>query len=205
MKIAIAALAALTLGAPALAADFSGPRIEANVGWDRPQVKVDLNNVSAHGHESGVVYGGEAGYDLRFGKLVVGAVAGVDGTSVKDCERFDTSRSCLKEGRDWALGARVGAVVAPRTLLYAKGEYVNVRLKSAFNDATATAGDSSVHDDRGGYRLAAGAEFSLSHNLYVKAEYRYTDYKSYRFDDGADVGSADLSRHQIVGGVGLRF
>ena len=206
MKMVYATLAAALVGAPALAADFSGPRIEANVGWDRPQLHVDLNNFSAHGHDSGVVYGGEAGYDLRFGNLVVGAMAGIDATSAKDCEQFTTSQSCFKAGRDWAVGARVGAVIAPRMMIYGKGEYVNVRLKGAFNDAVDTVDNFSGHDDRGGYRLAAGAEFDLARNLYVKAEYRYTNYKDYRYDIGdADVGRADLSRHQIVGGVGLRF
>lgn len=201
MKIVFAALVALTLGSPIWAADFSGPRIEANIGWDHPRLKVDLDDLSAHGHDDGVVYGGEAGYDLRFGRLVVGALAGIDGSSAKGCATTDPFRNCLKQGRDWAVGARVGAVVAPRTLLYAKGEYTNVRLKDAFDGAGAL----STHDNRGGYRLGAGVEFALTSNVYVKGEYRYSDYGHDRIDDGTDVGRADLSRHQVVGGVGLRF
>ena len=201
MKIAVAALGALALTGPALAADFAGPRVEADIGWDHPRAKIDFDDLSAHGHDDGVVYGGEAGYDFRLGHLVVGALAGIDGSSIKDCSTSDVGRSCLKAGRDWAVGGRVGAVLTPRTLVYAKGEYVNVRLKSAFDDAVDTAEDFSSHRDRGGYRLGAGLEFALAPHVYVKGEYRYTNYRK----DETEIGSADLSRHQIVGGVGVRF
>ena len=197
-----AGAAALPLGAPALATDFSGPRIEADIGWDHPQAKVDLNNFAVHGHDDGVVYGGEVGYDLRFGHLVAGVLAGIDGSSAKSCTAGPLS-NCLKTGRDWAVGARRGAVVARRTLLYAKGEYVNVRLRDALETAATTIGD-LARDNRSGYRLGAGVEFQLTSMVYIKGEYRFSDYQHERLD-GTEVGQADLSRHQIVGGVGLRF
>ncbi len=205
MKTVYAALAALALGSPAVAADFSGPRLEGDVGWDQPRFRVDTDHFSTREHDDGAVYGGEAGYDLRFADLVVGAVAGIDGTSAKDCRIGDLGRTCLRTGRDWAVGVRAGLVAAPRLLVYGKGQYVNVRLKGAFDDAVDTANDLSDRINRDGYRLAAGAELALLRNVYVKAEYRYTDYRHSFYDFGGDVGRADLSRNQIVGGVGLRF
>lgn len=209
MKIKVASLVALaasaTLGAPAMAGDFSGPRIEAVVGWDNPRAKVDLNNARVRGHDSGVVYGGEAGYDLRFGPIVAGALVGIDGSSAKHCGSTATFTSCLKQGRDWAVGARAGFVVTPKTLLYGKAEYVNVRLSDAFSSAVDTAANFSTHDNRGGYRLGAGVEVALTSHVYIKGEYRYSDYKHQALANGADIGTADLARNQVVGGVGLRF
>jgi len=55
-------------------------------------------------------------------------------------------------------------------------------------------GDFVADDDVDGFRLKGGAEFGLGHNAFVRAEYRYS-----RYDD------ADLDRHQVVAGIGLRF
>ncbi len=41
-------------------------------------------------------------------------------------------------------GPRAGVVVTPRTLLYAKGEYVNTRLSGAFSSAVDTAANFSA-------------------------------------------------------------
>ena len=48
-------------------------------------------------------------------------------------------------------------------------------------------------DNGGGWRVGAGAEFALSRNTFVKAEYRYSNYEG------------SLSRNQVVGGFGFRF
>ena len=50
-----------------------------------------------------------------------------------------------------------------------------------------------------GFRVGAGAEFKLSNNMYLKGEYRYSNYGKI---DGYDI---DIDRHQVVAGVGIRF
>jgi len=50
-----------------------------------------------------------------------------------------------------------------------------------------------------GFRVGAGLEYNISPTTYVKGEYRYSHYGDV---DGYDI---DLDRHQLVGGVGIRF
>jgi outer membrane immunogenic protein len=44
-----------------------------------------------------------------------------------------------------------------------------------------------------GIRAGAGLEYALGQNLFVKAEYRYSNYE------------AGVERNQVVGGFGFRF
>jgi outer membrane immunogenic protein len=185
-SVAFAAVAAgsalFGLSTPALAqapvGDFTGPRVEGIVGWDRSQAYGD--------HDDGVLYGLGAGYDIQSGNLVLGVDAEVNDSTAKDCG----GGICAKAGRDLYIGGRVGTVVGARTLLYVKAGYTNARYKLAFDGSGGDTIDGRNYD---GLRVGAGAEYALSPKTFVKAEYRYSNYQ-----DG-------IERHQVVGGVGLRF
>lgn len=189
-SVAFIALAgAAGLATPALAqepaaASFAGPRVEGIVGWDRSQGYGD--------HDDGALYGIAGGYDFQSGNLVLGVDAEVNDSTAKDCAGAGSAadpRVCAKAGRDLYVGGRVGTVVGGRTLLYAKAGYTNARYKVSYDD-----GD-KITDGRNfdGLRVGAGAEYALSRNSFLKAEYRYSNY-----EDG-------LARHQVVGGFGFRF
>lgn len=96
------ALASLALiASPAMAGDFSGPRLEATVGVDKVNRGVDPTDIS---------YGVGAGYDLQFGNVVTGVEAGVDNV-------FDR--------RDIGVSARLGYVLNENVLLFTKVGYSN--------------------------------------------------------------------------------
>ena len=65
--IAIAAMAAM-FATPAMASDFSGPRIEITAGADDVTGGVDPTDVT---------YGAALGYDRQYGKVVIGVDATV--------------------------------------------------------------------------------------------------------------------------------
>jgi len=199
--IALAPLAALIASAPALAAEFSGPFVEAHAGWDRANVKLSDGTTTLKGRDNGVAYGAGVGYDFRRGNTVFGIDANVDDANTKECIAAGTERACIKANRDLSIGGRIGYVVAPQVLLYAKAAYTNVRIAASYTNSAAAANNFSGHDDRDGYRIGGGAEFALTANLFAKAEYRYSDYKDYK-EAGARVG---ISRHQVLGAVGVRF
>jgi len=197
-KIFVAALiASSAFAAPAFAQDsgFTGPRVEGVVGWDR----VDDGSASNTPSSDGVVYGGAVGYDFQAGNAVIGFEGEATG-STNDQEVSDVVTAGdnfrVKAGRDLYVGGRLGFLAGPRTMIYAKGGYTNAQVETRYTAGNAT---TIVKDDLDGWRLGAGAEFKLNDKVYLKGEYRYSNYSKM---DGADV---DIDRHQIVGGVGIRF
>lgn len=187
----VASLAAVSIAAPAFAQDqgpsFTGFRIEGIAGWDRPQVPGE--------HADGLLYGVGAGYDFQAGRLVLGAEGEASDSTAKKClssVSIAGDRLCTKAGRDLYVGGRIGALVAPTTLLYAKAGYTNARVNADYTGVAGVA-SFSAHQNHDGYRLGAGVEQSLGGNAYVKAEYRYSNYDQ------------NIDRHQVVAGFGFRF
>jgi len=189
-NLVLASLLATAFATPALAqetdAPFTGPRIEGQVGWDR---------VQGDGSRSDdVMYGVNAGYDTQMGGAVIGAEVEYSDSSNRACTGAKTvadPRLCLKAGRDLYAGARVGTVVGGRTLVYAKAGYTNADAKFTSDDGADETTLAKAHLD--GVRVGAGVEQSLGDKLYVKGEYRYSNY---------ELG---VERHQALAGVGIRF
>lgn len=196
-----ALIASAVFAAPAFAQDsdpsFTGPRVEGIVGWDH--VKDD----SVYGaSKDGVVYGGAIGYDYQAGNTVFGVEGEITGATTRDRDNGvlvagDSLR--VKADRDLYVGGRLGFVVGGRTLLYAKGGYTNAGFDTRYTSPNSTpAIDIHDKDHVDGWRLGAGAEVKLTDKFYLKGEYRYSDY-------GSDNNGIDAKRHQVVGGVGVRF
>ena len=196
-KLVLAALAASAMTTPAFAQDatFTGPRIEALVGYDTASDGTDGDA----GSSDGVTYGGAIGYDFQIGGAVIGAEAELTGSSVDtraDSLLVAGDRLVADMGRDIYLGARAGVAITPTTLLYAKGGYTNAKVNTTYETGTTR---TEISEDMEGFRVGAGAEFKLSNNMYLKGEYRYSNYGKI---DGYDI---DIDRHQVVAGVGIRF
>lgn len=203
MRIALftaSALAALAFASPAMAQEdpddssFTGPRAEAIVGWD----KVDTD-VPGSDSKDGVVFGGAVGYDFQTGGAVIGFEGEATGATTRDSSTGlvvpgDAYR--VKAGRDLYVGGRVGFVAGDKALIYAKGGYSNARVNTRYTSGTTVTED---HDDLDGWRAGAGVEIKLGGNVYAKGEYRFSKYND------IDATNVDLKRHQVVGGVGIRF
>ena len=194
-KLILAALAVSAAATPALAQDasFSGPRAEAIVGWDH----VGDDSIS-NGSRDGVVYGGQLGYDYQAGNTVFGIEGEITGASTKDTANgvlVAGDRLRASAGRDLYVGGRVGFVAGNRALIYAKGGYTNARFDTHY---TSTTSDIEDHDTVDGWRLGAGTEVMMNDMVYLKGEYRFSKYDS-------DSAGVNAERHQVVGGVGIRF
>lgn len=185
------ALAALMACVPGVAfaqdktddAKLSGVRLEARIGYETPTVSDD-SGIYKIG--SAVSYGGEAGFDVRVKKVTIGAYAVYEGSSVSVCDGVD----CLKENGNFGAGGRIGFIVSPKVVLYAKAGYARISFNASSGGATADA-----HKD--GVQGALGVDVNLSKNVYVMGEFNYADYGSFY--------GINLQRRHVAAGVGVRF
>jgi len=211
----MAALAASSaFAAPAFAQDAAptGFRVGVIGGYDivRPGNTEDSDVDGDDQSVEGFQYGVEAGYDIPLGGAVLGIEAELsDSTGKTRTNSTDPNFFGYGEvgtGRDIYVGARLGFVAAPGTLIYAKGGYTNARLNVLASNGTDELDENFQLD---GWRLGAGVERSIGRNTYAKLEYRYSNYTDADFEyaNGAttDRFEVDTDRHQIVAGVGFRF
>lgn len=178
-----AVVAAASLASPAVAQDdpasFQGPKVEAVAGTD-----------------GGVILGGGLGYDFQRGKVVFGVEGEALTSTDRDCETLDATiqdRLCAKTDRDLYVGGRIGVALGTGTLLYGKAGYTNLRLNETYDPGTAPGTGFDIAYSLDGVRVGGGIEQKLGRSLYVKGEYRYSNYE------------AGFWKHDGVVGIGLRF
>jgi outer membrane immunogenic protein len=202
-KFAFATAAAafgVALATPALAqnGDFSGPRLEALAGYDNLR---DGGDGDSEGRE-GFSYGVLLGYDIQNGNIVYGIDGEITDATTKSRSYNEVTagdRFSVEAGRDLYIGGRLGYVISPAAMIYAKGGYTNARVESRYQANTGA--DSELVDkaDLDGFRLGAGLEYKLTPTAFVKGEYRYSHYGEI---EGYNI---DLDRHQLMAGLGIRF
>lgn len=204
--------------APAMAqgtdTSFSGPRVEAILGYDVTEAGSSVNDdLNADNDQSmdGLLYGVGIGYDHDFGKVVLGVEGEITDstakTSFRDGDSEDFSIGNVKAKRDLYAGARVGYKATPNTLLFVKGGYTNARFGTRASDGI---NYGHVNIDADGWRIGAGIEQKTSANTFAKLEYRYSNYSKAEVDFSRNIPDSDrfdldLDRHQVVASVGYRF
>ena len=221
MKKGIALIAGATIAAlatPAMAqsaSDFSGLRIGAEVGYDKLRSGSTADADTSRDLKQsidGVGYGAVVGYDFPATNDVrVGVEASIADSSAswdnnnEDPNVFNLGR--VQADRDIYVGARVGYVTNPKTMVYLKGGYTNARFGIEGRDGTASA---TRRLDTDGYRIGGGIEYAVTPNAYIGAEYRYSNYSEGEIDFNEDIADSgrfdiDTDRHQVMATVGYRF
>lgn len=218
LAAASAPLALTAAAAPAVAqsADptFTGPRIEAIVGYDKTRAGSSVDNDSNIPNDEsidGLLYGVGVGYDIDIGGAVLGAEAEYTQSTAKtefrngDFEGFGLGN--VKTNRDFYVGARIGAKATPNTLVYVKGGYTNAKFDVRSSDGTT---ELQQDIDTDGWRAGAGVEHALGQNAFAKLEYRYSNYGKAEIDFGGAIPDSsrfdvDTDRHQVVASLGWRF
>lgn len=202
MRISTSTVLATILAAPfataSSAAQFDGPFVGAQVGWQSEKMqdlKSSIGTVPVDNTKSSVTGGVFAGYDKTInGRFVVGAEAGLDVASDDEVTgSFSGTSYSVDPKYAIDLTARVGYLVNPQTLLYARGGYTNARIRTT---ATNAAGVDSASNSQDGWLVGGGAERQLNDHVSARAEYRYSKLSE---GDGKD------QRHRVLAGLSYRF
>jgi outer membrane immunogenic protein len=197
-SLVVAGVLAASLPATAHAADFDGPYVGAQVGWQSEKMKfpeTSFGPVPIDDKKQSVTTGIYAGFDKRINeKLVVGAEAGLDFATDDEVQVSDAGTNYSIDPKySIDLTARAGFLVNPQTLVYARGGYTNARVRTTITDPLGTQSASSSQD---GWLAGAGVERKISDNASARIEYRYSKLSE---GDGED------KRNRLLAGVSYRF
>lgn len=172
---------------------FSGGHVDVTAGWNRGTTKDVLPGPGdRHSHKSGVAVRGSAGYDVPLGNsAIVGAEVGI-GTGGRDIDTVrGTSRFTVDPGLTLDAAARVGVKPSSGLLLYGKAGWAMQRVRATLAQPVGTA--ITGRDTEHGFLWGGGAQFALSQNVSLKAEYdrvRFNDY---------------YARSRVMGGLSFNF
>lgn len=175
--------------AGAAAALFAIPAAANAQAWVQAESGLDVVTAGGESLES-VSYGVSAGYDVPLsGNMFVGIQGTFAESEMKDCliDVEADEEDCLKAGRDLSAVARFGTNVGEKAKLYVLGGYTNARFIETFAE------EDIIKANLDGFRLGAGAQYALNSQVFVKGEYRYSNYEG------------DVSRHNVLVGLGVEF
>lgn len=174
----------------------------ASTGWAGPYAGVqagytfgraDLPGVGTHDHD-GFNGGAFAGVQGQNGSIVYGVEGDVGYNGAKGSNAgIDT-----KSGVEGSLRARLGYAVNDRVLLYGTGGGAAESLKAS----------TVVGSDRKtmlGYTVGAGADVKVTEKVFVRGEYRFTDYGKETFNLGGIPQDVETHSNKVQLGLGVKF
>lgn len=168
----IAAALFFTLAPSAWAAP-TGLRVATLAGLERTDA------APGAGAADGAYFGAQLGYDWSLGPVI----AGIEGDLGGSTARAITDRRRAAQGLFASAALRLAVPVTSGVRGFARGGY-------AYHTVNYDSGR-AFHGN--GWTLGGGGELDLGRRLFVRAEYRYSDY-----------GRA-VRGQQFLGGIGLRF
>jgi outer membrane immunogenic protein len=132
------------------------------------------------------------GYDGHLGpRWVLGAFADYAFSEIE----ADAQGQFVSIDNQWAVGARLGYLLSPRTLLYGNAGYTQADFSFA---------DIAETTLRGTF-VGAGVEHALSRTISLKLEYRFSSYDTFAVKVGESILNLDNEVHAVRVGVNWRF
>ena len=159
------------------------------------QGSYNMGRFKGNGDYDAKAFGGAAygGYNWQQGQIVYG-VEGDLGYSGADATRNGIKS---EQGINGSVRGRVGYDLNP-VLIYGTAGVAGARDKAS--DAT-----SSDKKTAAGYTVGAGVETFVTDNITARAEYRYTDMQSKKYDLDSGTVSRGFDQHSVNVGIGVKF
>lgn len=194
MKFWISPLvAALALGATAASAEpFQGFHAGVGIGGSKVQSEDKIPGFArkADNDAKGFAYRGFVGYDVKLSeRIVLGAEAGISNGDKKIESRVDTARVKVDPGIGFDVTARLGFVATDNLMVYGRAGWAREKFEREIrftNNNTVLRNDK----DANGALFGIGAEYALSDNVAIRAEYDRTNFKEDRKRDRLMVSAA---------------
>ncbi|MBU6458706.1 MAG: outer membrane beta-barrel protein [Bradyrhizobium sp.] len=170
-------------------------------------------------NRSGVLGGGQIGYNFQSGWAVFGIQADIAGMDVKGTAPCFIELTCTSKS-DWlaTVSGRFGGVVADKTLIYAKGgaawmnttHTVAIPAAGIFGAPGAGTASASAENTDFGWLLGFGAEYAFSPNwtAFIEYDYMQFDTKSATLNFVAIPGAAlnvDYKDKLSIAKIGVNY
>jgi len=195
----------LLCAAPAYADDnFAGARIEAHLGYERPNLNRSSGNsniVYVETLSSSAIYGGEVGYDFPVSsRVTVGPYAAYDLSSAKKCEYGYTggyyATVCYSDSGDLSVGARA-ALRGEHWRGYVGLGYDSYATKLSATVSSGVASASAAYGTkRGGVGITFGADYKLSRHTYAGLAMRVSEFGEF---EGTGYNLQRVQVHALLG------
>lgn len=163
---------------------------------------------------SGVLGGGQIGYNYQTGWVVLGVEGDFAGTGIKGTAPCVVVFSCSASD-NWlaTVSARVGGLVGNQTLVYLKGggAWENAKYTGTDNLGVVIPPGASISSTstNTGYLLGIGVEYAFTNHWHGFIEYNYMDFgtNSVSFSGFGGSGTATLADKLSVikGGLNYEF
>jgi outer membrane immunogenic protein len=189
---------------PSQAMDWNGfyAGVFSGYGAGRPTSDVTPINVD------GALLGGTLGANAQFGSFVLGVEGDLAWSSVKGSATCVGNPTYDCSGKlDWLSSGKLRGGVALDSLLLFGTAGIAAGGITASVDPVPVGATGSFSSTVWGWTLGAGAEYAVSDNVSVKAEYSYYDFATVTAPANTvtTVGTADIDAHAHVAKLGVNY
>jgi outer membrane immunogenic protein len=206
---------------PVILSDWAGFYVGINGGYGWGNTTFDSDNLDnpagfLNTNPKGGLFGGHAGYNWQYDKVVAGVEVDFDGAGIKSSDNIvsvpgETISQPLKFDELATARARLGYALLPDLLAYgtagAAWGHSTLNLSTSIPALGVEVSEES-NADHFGWAAGAGLEYYLGHGFIVRAEYLHYDFvkNTYSFPQQPAFGANATSTIDVVrGGLSYKF